>query len=213
MALMGKAFAQMQLVAAELDPTLDPFSVAESFLLRNTLRQVRESIDPKKLFYDLQKARLRVTRVLEAVTLLGSQAVVISVASCAALILFFQGRRDRALLIAIAIAGAELLLWILKVEFHRPRPEPFFGSVPPASYSFPSGHALLSFCCYGTLSAVCSARRWVRIAAAALILSIGISRVYLGVHYPSDVIAGYLVAILWMASVAVAYRRLATMDR
>jgi len=153
------------------------------------------------------------TRVLEAVTLLGSQAVVISAASCAALILFFQGRRDRALLIAIAIAGAELLLWILKVEFHRPRPEPFFGSVPPASYSFPSGHAVLSFCCYGTLSAVCSARRWVRIAAAALILSIGISRVYLGVHYPSDVIAGYLVAILWMASVAVVYRRLATMDR
>ena len=153
------------------------------------------------------------TRVLEAVTLLGSQAVVISVASCAVLILFFQGRRDRALLIAIAMAGAELLLWILKVEFHRPRPEPFFGSVPPASYSFPSGHALLSFCCYGTLSAVCSPRRWVRIAAAALILSVGISRVYLGVHYPSDVIAGYLVAILWMASVAVAYRRLASVDR
>ena len=50
-------------------------------------------------------------------------------------------------------------------------------------------------------------------SCAALILSIGISRVYLGVHYPSDVIAGYLVAILWMASVSVAYRRLASMDR
>jgi predicted unusual protein kinase regulating ubiquinone biosynthesis (AarF/ABC1/UbiB family) len=64
--LMGKAFAQMQLVAAELDPTLDPFAVAESFMLRNTLRQVRENIDPKKLFYDLQKAKLRVSRLLEA---------------------------------------------------------------------------------------------------------------------------------------------------
>jgi ubiquinone biosynthesis protein len=64
--LMGKAFAQMQLVAAELDPTLDPFAVAESFVLRNTLRQVRENIDPKKLFYDLQKAKLRITRLLEA---------------------------------------------------------------------------------------------------------------------------------------------------
>jgi len=65
--LMGKAFAQMQLVAADLDPTLDPFSVAESFILRNTLRQVRQNIDPKSLFYELQKARLRITRLLEAV--------------------------------------------------------------------------------------------------------------------------------------------------
>jgi ubiquinone biosynthesis protein len=65
--LMGKAFAQMQLVAADLDPTLDPFSVAESFVLRNSMRQVRENIDPKKLFYDVQKARLRMTRLLEAV--------------------------------------------------------------------------------------------------------------------------------------------------
>jgi ubiquinone biosynthesis protein len=65
--LMGKAFAQMQLVAAELDPTLDPFSVAESFILRNTLRQIRQNIDPKSLFYELQKARLRITRLMEAV--------------------------------------------------------------------------------------------------------------------------------------------------
>ena len=65
--LMGKAFAQMQLVAADLDPTLDPFSVAESFILRNTLRQVRQNIDPKSLFYELQKARLRITRLMEAV--------------------------------------------------------------------------------------------------------------------------------------------------
>lgn len=65
--LTGKAFAQMQSAAAELDPTLDPFSVAESFLLRNTLRQLSGNLDPKKVFYEAQKARIRLVRLLEAV--------------------------------------------------------------------------------------------------------------------------------------------------
>jgi ubiquinone biosynthesis protein len=67
LALMGKAFGQMQMAAAELDPTLDPFSVAETFVLRNTLRQLAGSLDPKKVFYETQKARIRLVRLLEAV--------------------------------------------------------------------------------------------------------------------------------------------------
>jgi ubiquinone biosynthesis protein len=67
LALMGKAFGQMQMAAAELDPTLDPFSVAETFVLRSTLRQVAGSLDPKKVFYETQKARVRLVRLLEAI--------------------------------------------------------------------------------------------------------------------------------------------------
>ena len=67
LALMGKAFGQMQMAAAELDPSLDPFSVAETFVLRNTLRQLAGSLDPKKVFYETQKARVRLVRLLEAV--------------------------------------------------------------------------------------------------------------------------------------------------
>jgi ubiquinone biosynthesis protein len=67
LALMGKAFGQMQMAAAELDPALDPFSVAEAFVLRNTLRQLAGSLDPKKVFYETQKARVRLVRLLEAV--------------------------------------------------------------------------------------------------------------------------------------------------
>ena len=65
--LTGKAFGQMQMVAAELDPDLDLFSVAESFVLRNTLRQLASGFDPKKIFYETQKARVRLVRLLEAV--------------------------------------------------------------------------------------------------------------------------------------------------
>src|SRR5919199_3548979 len=65
--LTGKAFAQMQDVAAQLDPTLDPFSVAEAFVLRSTLRQLAQGMDPQKIFYEAQKARVRLVRVLEGI--------------------------------------------------------------------------------------------------------------------------------------------------
>jgi predicted unusual protein kinase regulating ubiquinone biosynthesis (AarF/ABC1/UbiB family)/nucleotide-binding universal stress UspA family protein len=65
--LMGKAFAQMQLVAADLNPSLDPFAAAESFILRRTMRQVTERLNPQQLFYEVQKARVRLTRVLEGI--------------------------------------------------------------------------------------------------------------------------------------------------
>jgi predicted unusual protein kinase regulating ubiquinone biosynthesis (AarF/ABC1/UbiB family)/nucleotide-binding universal stress UspA family protein len=67
LALMGKAFGQMQLATSELDPGLDLFSVAESFVLRNTVRQLAGGLDPKKIFYETQKAQVRLVRLLEAI--------------------------------------------------------------------------------------------------------------------------------------------------
>jgi predicted unusual protein kinase regulating ubiquinone biosynthesis (AarF/ABC1/UbiB family)/nucleotide-binding universal stress UspA family protein len=63
--LMGKSFAQMQLVVAELDPTLDPFGVAQSFVMRTTIRKLSDSFDPKQVYFEAQKARLRLTRMIE----------------------------------------------------------------------------------------------------------------------------------------------------
>jgi predicted unusual protein kinase regulating ubiquinone biosynthesis (AarF/ABC1/UbiB family)/nucleotide-binding universal stress UspA family protein len=65
--LTGKAFAQMQSAAAELDPTLDFFAVAESFLMRNTLRQLASVLEPKRVFYETQKVRVRLGRLLKAI--------------------------------------------------------------------------------------------------------------------------------------------------
>jgi predicted unusual protein kinase regulating ubiquinone biosynthesis (AarF/ABC1/UbiB family)/nucleotide-binding universal stress UspA family protein len=67
LALTGKALAQMQLATAELDPTLDPFSVAGSFVIKDVVGRMRGSIDPKRLFYEAQKLRVRFTRLVEAV--------------------------------------------------------------------------------------------------------------------------------------------------
>jgi undecaprenyl-diphosphatase len=144
---------------------------------------------------------------MEAVTLLGSQTAVLGVAGCGAVGLLLAGRRRQAGLMAMAMAVAELLLWAFKISFRRHRPDAFFGLPLPASYSFPSGHSLLSMCCYGTLSSLASGRRLVRIGAAVLVLAIGISRAYLGVHYPTDVIGGFLLGAAWLACLAFFYQQ------
>jgi predicted unusual protein kinase regulating ubiquinone biosynthesis (AarF/ABC1/UbiB family) len=67
LALTGKALAQMQLATAELDPDLDPFDVAGSFLMRSLMSRMRESMDPKRLFYEGQKFRLRLMNLVESI--------------------------------------------------------------------------------------------------------------------------------------------------
>jgi predicted unusual protein kinase regulating ubiquinone biosynthesis (AarF/ABC1/UbiB family) len=66
LALTGKAMAQMQLATAELDPELDPFEVAGSYLMRGVTRRMMGRLDPKKLFYEAQKVKVRLSRIAEA---------------------------------------------------------------------------------------------------------------------------------------------------
>jgi undecaprenyl-diphosphatase len=112
----------------------------------------------------------------------------------------------------VAVVGSEILDEILKLVFHRARPVPFFGT-DPASYSFPSGHAMSSLCFYGVLAGLISAqihslraRILIWIASVVLIAGIGLSRIYLGVHYPTDVIAGYLAGGIWVNTLLIASR-------
>lgn len=155
------------------------------------------------------------TTLMLALTFLGSVAFVSATALVSSLVLWRMGHRRRAALLLAGFAGASLLMYVLKLYFRRARPEPFFDAVLPASYSFPSGHALVSFCIYGILAAFATrhlASRWWRIViwtlAVSLILGIGLSRIYLGVHYPSDVLAGYLAATVWTVAITLAYRNL-----
>jgi undecaprenyl-diphosphatase len=120
------------------------------------------------------------------------------------------GRRRQAGFFVIATLGAEAIDQALKFWFQRPRPEVFFGPQPP-NYSFPSGHALVSFCFYLALAEILMDDRWPRarklaVWTLAVLLTglIGLSRVYLGVHYPTDVLGGYAAAIAWLSIVRTA---------
>ncbi|MEO8597780.1 MAG: phosphatase PAP2 family protein [Candidatus Solibacter sp.] len=122
------------------------------------------------------------------------------------------GRRRDALLFALAVVGANLINEEMKTLFHRSRPEAWFDYPLPHTYSFPSGHAFVSCCFFLCLAEVLVRDQWpplrkavVWSAATACTLLIGLSRVYLGVHYPTDVLAGYAAAIVWTTVIRVGH--------
>jgi undecaprenyl-diphosphatase len=131
-------------------------------------------------------------------------------ASCVTAAAFAYVKWKRALVLFLfTMIGEQILEPVLKAFYHRARPEAFFDYPLPASYSFPSGHALAALCFFGILAWLIAARLeniplriLIWLLAALTILSIGVSRVYLGVHYPSDVIAGYLSAFIWVLTIA-----------
>jgi membrane-associated phospholipid phosphatase len=106
-----------------------------------------------------------------------------------------------------AVAGSAVLNQMLKGLFERPRPHFDHPLLIETSYSFPSGHAMESFVVYGMLAyfGVLALRSWewrvgVVCGAALLVVLIGFSRMYLGVHYFSDVIAGYAAGGVWLSA-------------
>jgi undecaprenyl-diphosphatase len=161
----------------------------------------------------------QLTKFMQAMTFLGSIGFLTALFAALLAIFLWKGMKRPAVWLAIAVGGSVILDVTLKLTYHRTRPVPFVG-VAPKSYSFPSGHALSSFCFYGVLAGLLCARiksRTIRILiwiiATALVAAIGLSRIYLGVHYPTDVIAGYIAAAAWVSTllfVAHAHRHAST---
>lgn len=158
------------------------------------------------------RASLGLTRAMLWITQLGSGWFLIPFASLVVWRLAAAGRKRAAILLAATALGSEALTQILKLAFHRTRPQAYFGLVSPSNYSFPSGHAITACCFWGVLAAILAARarsKWAKAAlwASAAVLAglVGFSRVYLGVHYPTDVLAGYALAVIWVAAVRAGY--------
>jgi undecaprenyl-diphosphatase len=143
------------------------------------------------------------------ISYLGSQVLWLIVIAVAAA-LAFRRHFNRLVAWMIAAGGGALLNVALKTFFQRARP-PIAVEFHPSSWSFPSGHAMNSVIIYGMLAVLLAERRAslrtaIVTAAFALIGIIGFSRVYLGVHYPSDVLAGYCAGLVWLAVCLTALR-------
>lgn len=143
-------------------------------------------------------------RMVRDVTALGGWTVLTLITVAVAGFLFIARRGATALFVVFAIAGGAILSTVLKSLFNRPRPDIVAHLVDVHSTSFPSGHAMNSAIVYLTLGAVLARTQQVRalriyllLAAITLALIIGASRVYLGVHWPSDVLAGWIVGATW----------------
>ncbi len=144
------------------------------------------------------------TQMATELTYLGTGTVVLMIVAVAALFLWHTEHKHSARLLLAAVAGNILLNGVLKLVFHRPRPSVFEWQTTAVSSSFPSGHAMSATVCYGTVAYLVirlQKHHWSRLltgtAAVILILLICATRLYLGVHYPSDVIAGMLVGLAW----------------
>jgi membrane-associated phospholipid phosphatase len=145
------------------------------------------------------------TAALNAVTSLGGAHALLAVTLVTAVWLLRQRRVAHAALMVMALAGGDWLNSLLKATFDRPRPSFSEPIATAAGFSFPSGHAMSSLTVYGALAFVIAARvksprarLLAVVAAVALVVAIGFSRVYLGVHYVSDVLAGYSAGLAWL---------------
>jgi membrane-associated phospholipid phosphatase len=145
------------------------------------------------------------TDVMVAASGFGSTPSLVVIALAVAAWLAWRGRRADSWLVVLGSAGVLLLGPVLKVLVERPRPELREHVVAVDSWSYPSGHSLNSMAVLGLLTVLAirerpGAARRVLLGAVGglLVLMVGFSRVYLGVHWPSDVLAGWLIGALWI---------------
>ncbi|WP_158735233.1 phosphatase PAP2 family protein [Alteribacillus sp. YIM 98480] len=125
---------------------------------------------------------------------------------------FFFKKRKEGWILALSVAGGGLFNYVLKAVYERQRPD-IDQLIEVSGFSFPSGHSMNAVTLYGMLAVLCffMMNRLILklmngIGFCLLIFLIGVSRVYLGVHYVSDVIAGYLAGFAWLSAAILFYR-------
>jgi membrane protein DedA with SNARE-associated domain/membrane-associated phospholipid phosphatase len=176
--------------------------LAEQIRLHETLRLLDE-----RVYHLMQGLHYHpADTFFVTVTYFGSAPVLLMVGAVAVLWLLMNNRDYSAALLAAGTVGGELLVFLLKAIFHRPRPVPVFPDLSVLGTSFPSAHAFVALVFYGLLvymllGSVRNFKGRVSLVTGGsfFALLIGFSRVYLGVHWLSDVLGGFALAGLWLA--------------
>jgi undecaprenyl-diphosphatase len=142
--------------------------------------------------------------LMRDLTALGSLGVLSLVSLAAVGFLVLQGKRHLAVLVVVAVGGGMLVSTLTKLGFDRPRPDLVPHATRVYTASFPSGHAMMAAVTYLTLGALLArAQPLLRLKlyliglATTLTALVGISRIYLGVHWPTDVLAGWTLGAAW----------------
>jgi membrane-associated phospholipid phosphatase len=163
------------------------------------------SLDRSLLLWIHQFANPQLDGVMLFVTALGDPDMIITVFISTIVWLRMKRRYADGIKFSISCGGGLLINQVMKLFFAKPRPELWARLISEHSFSFPSGHAVGSMVVYGFIAYILAKelpihRRCIYAIASILIIAIGFSRLYLGVHYPTDIIAGYGVGILWLAT-------------
>lgn len=152
------------------------------------------------------------TAIMTTFTWIGSGLIVAPITVFAFFLLHFKFKhRAQALLLVVVIVGTVVLNSLLKLYFKRERPE-IHRILDATGFSFPSGHTMMAFSLYAILGVIIwrnlkttSRRFMVIFLAVFMTLMIGLSRIYLGVHFPSDIVGGLLASGLWVTLAVTVY--------
>lgn len=143
--------------------------------------------------------------VMVAYTNFGGVVFVSAVTLLLVGLLLYRKHTYGALLVFAGVSGSALIDFVLKAIFERSRPDLWTHLISETSFSFPSGHAVASSALAACVVVLLWRTKW-RIAgcigAVVYVLSIGFSRLYLGVHYPTDILGGWLLSLIWVSVVA-----------
>ncbi|PPS39202.1 phosphatase PAP2 family protein [Chroococcidiopsis sp. TS-821] len=144
-------------------------------------------------------------------TFLGDPTILFIICLVLGVWLYRHQRRSAANTLAIAYLGALLLQFVLKPVFTRERPALWEQFILLRDYSFPSGHALMSLVVYGLISYILTGyfpqrQKLITSITVLLVFAIGFSRIYLGVHWPTDVIGGYAAGAVWLVACILSLR-------
>lgn len=174
-----------------------------AWLSQEILEKESFQLDTRILLGIHQWANPMLDRLMLSITRLGDPEVVVVIVIVGLGWLLWRRRWTEAKMLAIACLGALVLNQGLKLVFVRPRPLLWTRLIAETSYSFPSGHALGSLVLYGFWAYVLATRfpqsaKLIYTASVLIIGAIGLSRLYLGVHYPTDILAGYSIGLLWL---------------
>jgi undecaprenyl-diphosphatase len=140
------------------------------------------------------------------ITTLGNVEYVLPITVLLILFLVYKKQRLNALIVTFGMGGAAAANFVLKLLFHRDRPAFWHSLITETGYSFPSGHAMLSSALILCVIAIVWNTKWriFSIVVGAIVVGlIGYSRLYMGVHYPTDIVAGWSVSAAWIAVVLV----------
>jgi undecaprenyl-diphosphatase len=138
------------------------------------------------------------------VTTIGNVEILLPITLIIVGYLLYKKQRLNALIILFSVGGAAMANLILKLLFHRDRPSFWHSLIVETGYSFPSGHAMLSSALVLAIILITwrTRWRWVIVSLGVIFIAlIGLSRIYLGVHYPTDIIAGWSVSFVWVCIV------------
>jgi membrane-associated phospholipid phosphatase len=175
--------------------------------------------DEQALLWFYSGRTLLLDQVMTRVSRLGDGIVVTAIAVTVATVLALTQRRWAAYLLLGSVIGGQVMNNVLKLIFARPRPGIVEWGTDVMTASFPSGHAMSAMLCYGSLAYAIhrldyrpAVRATAWLVATLLILGIGLSRVYLGVHYPTDVAAGFAAGFAWILFIAATGRAARLLD-